>query len=267
MGLDPDMVWTRHDIPMLDHARLHHRGGLTYAGFTPYLADQAAVSKGQVYPLIAPPEIVGLQHFDSMNNGLFALFDDDDRANLRRVVNDSRQRADSGLSHNWADRSQSLSAAEAINRGQNLAARMQLLNQRAVEGARDTLVEQAKGAMTSTGARYGWASPWSSAAPGWKELESKRFPDNEISTSEEHASQMVQDRARSAGAKGTLVADEGGASVAFMTPEELRHADLSILDPAYKGVPGYMRSILPVAGAAAGSQQQQQQSPLRGLNQ
>ena len=254
MGLDFDMSWARHDLIGLDHPRLQHRGGLTYAGFTPWLADQAAVSKGQLYPIMGPPEIIGLQPIPGMENPLWGLLSEDEHRQLREVVDESRALANAGIGR-WQDKAQSIGANEAIERGDKLAWKLHRLNANASDDALQTLKERAVKAETPSGPEWGWARPWSESSPDFRLLESKAFPENPLSTSEEVASQMVQDKARSIGAKGTLVGDEAGASVAFMQPAQLRHSTLSILDPAYKNTPGYMRSFAPLLLSGQGEQE------------
>lgn len=263
MGLDPDMVWSRHDLSGLDHARLQHRGGLTYAGFTPYLADEAAVSKGQLYPLIASPKIVGLQPFDGISSASFGevatspLYDQ-----IRRRADEARSAAEAakaaGLQPKLFDMSHG--HLDALPRAADLAESFQSLNELASPDSLAVLRAAAEGAKTSTGPRYGWSGEYQNAAPAWKKLESQSMKDNPLSSVEEFASQAIQDRARAAGARGTLVGDEAGVSVAFMEPSELRHADLALLDPDKAGTPGYMRSALPLALAGARPSEQESQA-------
>lgn len=250
MGLDPEMVWSRYDLPALDQPRLQHRGGLTYAGFAPQLADYAAVSKGQYYPLIGPPEIIGLRTNATMQAPGWGVLDDADRARLGDAAD-----------RDHANRNRYLAAGATPQHLFNLAeSRANGLRQSLLAlndlGGQDALANLQRAASKDGVRRFEysqWAGPYRDAAPGWRYLESATHSDNPLHGSEELASQIIQDKARAAGAKGTLAADEASVSVAFMEPAQLRHAGLSILDPVQAGTPGYMRALVPAAVAAGGA--------------
>jgi hypothetical protein len=262
MGLDPTMVWTRNDWVGIDRPRKDYRGNLVYAGFTPQLADAAAVSTGQKYPLIGPKEILGMQRVDAtiLDN---PIMDED----FLRAYYENRKVPWEHFrdSQEWLDSYLGRDMRAGAYRARDLQNKFVRLNQLATEGpeARDMLKERAASAFSNEAPsrmpRYGWpGDDHLEAAPKWQLFETTPESGNDFLPREQaFASKMVHDRARQAGAKGSLVKDEGGVSAAFFDPGDLRHADLSLLDPVHKGQPGYMRSIAPFLLAPAAANQNQ----------
>lgn len=276
MGLDPKTVFVRTDWVGLDHPRQDYRGGLVYAGMSKDLADAAAQSRGQTYPLIGPKEVLGLQRVDKdilsktitpeeYLEGLYA----------QKFPNGPRPWETYRSMQEWMDSYHALPEREGLERALKLQDRFNDLNELGstgwVQSAQPVLrtrAEQAfdpkkEGNFGKNGhwnMRYRWAGDWQDAAPHWKLLEITRESGNNFLTpQQEFGSQLAHQRAKDAGAKGSLVGDEGGVSVAFFDGgKELRHADLSLLDPVHAKSPGYMRSLAPflIGGAAAGTQQQ-----------
>jgi hypothetical protein len=266
MGLDPTMVWTRNDWVGLDRPRKDYRGNLVYAGFTPQLADAAAVSRGQKYPLIGPREIIGMHRVDPaiLDNPIL----DEDFA--RAYIGDSSHKPWENFRsvQEWLDSSSSREVREAAQRARSLQQSFSNLNQLATESPAAKVILKSRAADAfakdpkSTLPAWDWpGTDYTQAAPHWKLFETTPEPGNDLLTLKQgRASQMAHDRAKEAGAKGSLVKDEGSISVAFFNPGDLRHADLSLLDPVHKGQPGYMRSLAPfllapAAGAAASQEQ------------
>jgi len=275
MGLDPDMVWTRNDWVGLSKPREGYRGNLVYAAFTPGLADAAAVSSGQRYPLIAPGNIIGMQRVDDAVLGRPITAEEFSKRWWEKAPMVSPPWGESrlyGSVQEWLDSYVSSPERTGADRAARLQAQLVALNAHGSpvghSGARSDLQGRAASAFDPQDKtkmpKYRWAAPWSDEAPHWKLIETSVEPGNDnLSPTEAFGSQLAQERARQAGASGSLVSDEGGASVAFWEPQRLRHAFLSLLDPAKANYAGYMLGTLPLAVGASQQKGQRTDSTMQ----